>query len=83
MTDTNMDESIVDQHEMNVDDAEMQQAQVEAKQQKLLQQYEDMMNDINLTKKKRLQAEKEYEQLMKDINFEGAFSDKKKKQAEK
>ena len=78
-----MAERIEQQHEMNVDDAEMQQAQVEAKQQKLLQQYEDMMNDINLTKKKRLQAEKEYEQLMKDINFEGAFSDKKKQQAEK
>ena len=57
MTDTTVDDKIQEQHEMNVDDAEMQQAQAESKQQKLLQQYEDMMSDINLTKKKRQQAE--------------------------
>ena len=58
MTDSTLDDKIEEQHAMDVDDAEMQQAQAESKQRHFLQQYEDMMNDINLTLKQRQQAEK-------------------------
>ena len=34
------------QHEMDVDDAEMQQAQIESKQENLLQQHKDEMDEL-------------------------------------
>ena len=42
-----------EQHEMNVDEAEIQRLQSEAKDLILLQQYKDMMTDIDLTLKQR------------------------------
>ena len=45
-----------EQHEMDVDEAETQRLQSEAKDLRLLLQFQDLMTDINLTLKQRQQA---------------------------
>ena len=83
MFDTSMDEKMEEQHDMDVDEAEIQRLRSDFKDAALLQQYRDMATDINVTLKQRQQAMRDHAELLKNNSFEGVFSGKNYKQQQK